>query len=607
MRSRKLTLIIVVLFALSFLTWLPSAAEEKAKEIDLEGFPEFIKKLMEEWKVPGIAVTIVKDGKVIFAEGFGYRNVTEKLPVTPKTLFAIGSTSKAFTAAGMGILVDQGKLDWDEPVREYLPSFKLKDDFASQGMTPRDLVCHRSGLPRHDFMWIGSSWSRKELFDALRYLEPSEPFRTIFQYQNLMFMTAGYLVGLVSGTSWEEFTRKHIFEPLGMNDSNFSVEDSKKAPDFSLPYAEKDDEVTEIPFRNIDAIGPAGAINSNITDMAQWLKLNLNKGKCGDKQVISETSLEEIHSPQMISGRSIQEKELFYSMYGMGWGITAYRGHLYLSHGGGIDGFITQVALLPDENAGMVIFSNLSGNPLPTIIAFNIADRILGLEPVDWYQRHKDRQEEAEKEKEKAEKEKDADRVMNTCPSHPLEAYAGDYENPGYGIITIEKAGDSLKGTYDDMEFDFKHYHYDTFELSNEIFGAFGLTLKASFSTDKKGNIASIAVPMESAVSDIVFTRLPDKALSDPEFLKKFAGSYIMEEEEEKEGSEARVILRGENTLVISVPGAPREFELAPYKGTEFMLKDLQGYSVEFLMDESGTVTGARFKTPGGTMDLKKK
>ncbi len=605
MRNKKFILAIAIFVIFSFLTCFPLTAEEKSKEVDLKGFPEYVKKLMTEEKVPGMAVAIVKDGKVIFAEGFGVRGIEENKPVTANTLFAIGSTSKAFTTAGMGILVDQGKLDWDKPVKEYLPTFKLKDPVASEGMAPRDLVCHRSGLPRHDFAWINSSWSREELFHAMRYLKPNQPFRTVWQYQNFMFMTAGYLVGQVAGTTWEEFTKKNIFMPLDMKTSNFSVEDSKKSSDFAIPHGERKDEIVEIPFRNIDAIGPAGSINSCVNEMAQWIIMNLNKGKYGEKQIVSEASMKEIHSPQMIASKSIREKEMFYSLYGMGWGITAYRGHLYISHGGGIDGFITQVALLPNQNAGMVVLSNTSESPLSGIIANNIADRILGLEPVDWYGRYKKRREEAEKEREKQKEKKDADRVMNTTPSHPLEDYAGDYEHLGYGAFSIRKDGETLKGTYDDMEFEFKHYHYDTFELSNEMFEGIGVSLKATFYADKKGNIVKVAVPLESSVSDIVFKKLPDKTLSDPGFLKKFVGIYILEEGEET--SEGRVFLRGETTLVISVPGAPREFELVPYKGTEFNLKDMPGYSAEFIVDESGAVTAVKFKTPGGVMDAKKK
>lgn len=604
MKTKKFILAIAIFITFSFLVCFPLTAKEKSKEVDLKGFADWVKKLMDEEKVPGMAVGIVKDGKVIFAEGFGVRGIKEKNPVTPNTLFAIGSTSKGFTAATMGILVDKGMLNWDKPVKEYLPTFKLKNPFASEGMTPRDLVCHRSGLPRHDFAWINSSWSREKLFHAIRYLEPSQPFRTVWQYQNFMFMTAGYLVGKVAGTTWEDFTQKHIFDPLGMTNSNFSVEDSKKAPDFAIPHGERKDVLSEIPFRNIDAIGPAGSINSCINDMVKWIMLNLNKGKYGENQIVSEVSMKEIHSPQMIVSKSIPDKESFYPLYGMGWGITSYRGNLYLSHGGGIDGFITQVALLPNENAGLVVLSNKSPNPLSGIIGNNIADRILGLEPVDWYGRYKKRRDEAEKEREKQEDEKDADRVMNTTPSHPLGDYVGDYENLGYGVISIVKDGDELKGTYDDMEFAFEHYHYDTFKLSNEMFEGFGVSLKATFYADKKGTIVKVAVPMESSVDDIVFTRLPDKTMSDPNFLKKFVGIYTLEEGEET--SEGRVFLRGKS-LVMSVPGAPREFELIPYKGTEFTLKDLSGYSAEFIMDESGAVTGIKFKTPGGVMNVKKK
>ncbi|MFQ6032023.1 MAG: serine hydrolase domain-containing protein, partial [Candidatus Zixiibacteriota bacterium] len=215
---------------------------------------------MKEWKVPGLAISIVKEDKVIYTKGFGFRDVKKGLKVTPHTLFAIGSCTKAFTAVAMGFLVDEGKLDWDKPVREYLPSFKLKDPFASERMTPRDLVCHRSGLPRHDLVWYNSSTSREELTHRLQYLEPSKDFRTTYQYQNLMFMTAGYMVGKIAGKTWEEFVRERILEPLGMEESNFSVEDSKKAPDFALPYfKDKQERVIEIPFRNIDNVGPAGS------------------------------------------------------------------------------------------------------------------------------------------------------------------------------------------------------------------------------------------------------------------------------------------------------------------------------------------------------------
>ncbi|KAB8330820.1 beta-lactamase family protein [Scytonema tolypothrichoides VB-61278] len=240
----------------------------------MQGLSEFINKTIQEWKVPGLAIAIIKDSQIIFCEGFGLRDVENNLKVTQKTLFAVASCTKAFTTMAMGILADRGKLDWDKPVRNYLPTFKLYDSYATEHMTPRDLVTHRSGLPRHDFAWYGSVFTRQEIFERLQYLQPTQELRTTFQYQNLMYMTAGYLVGEIAQSSWEDFVQQEIFNPLGIKNSHFAVFKSQKSDDFAFPYKQKDEEVNKIPFRNMDTIGPAGSMNSNITDMAQWLLLH---------------------------------------------------------------------------------------------------------------------------------------------------------------------------------------------------------------------------------------------------------------------------------------------------------------------------------------------
>jgi len=595
--NKRITKVLCILIILSFLVYMPLAAKKAPKKVNLKGLEKFINKTMEEWKVPGLGISILKDGNIVFSQGFGFRDVKSSMPVTPRTLFAIGSCTKAFTAVTMGILVDEGKLDWDTPVKEYLPTFELKDPFATEKMTPRDLVCHRSGLPRHDAMWYNSSASRKELFDRLQYLEPSRDFRTTYQYQNLMFMTAGYMVGEIAGVSWERFVRNRIIVPLGMNNSNFSVNDSQKDIDFALPYMEKDDKIIEIPFRNIDTVGPAGSINSNVTDMASWLYLNLNKGKLGEQQIISESSLKEIHSPQMISSKSYKYDETFYSTYGMGWGITAYRGHLKLQHGGGIDGFTALVTFMPRDNIGIVILTNKSGTPLTSIIAKNVYDRLLGLKQIDWNKRIKSDVDKAKEEAEKAKKEEDKDQKLNTKPSHPLEDYAGDYEHPGYGIISVKKEGDLLKAEYNSIPFTLKHYHYDVFEFNNEFLD---MSTKVSFFTDLKGNIGSLAIQLEEAVKESMFTRLPEKAMMEKSFLEKFAGEYVLGE------VMATVLIKGENTLYVIVPGQP-EYELVPYKGTTFNFKDLVGFSIEFVMDESGAVIEAKITQPNGVFTAKKK
>jgi len=514
--KRRITVLFAALAALT-LALSPALAAKKEPRIDPKDFSAFVLKTLAEWKVPGVGIAIVKREKIILAEGYGLRDVPNKLPVTPRTIFAIGSSSKAFTATALGILMDEGKLDWDKRVRDYLPTFRLQDESAAAQMTPRDLLCHRSGLARHDLAWIGSAFSRKELFDRMRFLEPNADFRSMFQYNNFMFMTAGHLAGEVTGSTWEDVVRTRIFEPLGMKDSYFSVEESRKKPDVSFPYGEKEDKSIELPFRNLDAVGPAGSINSNVLDMAQWVLLNLNKGKTGDKQVISEARLAEIHSPQMVIQESafrILEKfpEMFTSSYGLGWIITQYRGHTWIHHGGNVDGFTAFVTFFPRDDIGVVVLSNMNGSFVPEIIALNVADRLLGLDQVPWSGRYMDIRDKGKAQSEKRKAEADKDRKTGTRPSHPLEDYAGEYVHPAYGSLAVLKDGDGLRMTRNGMTFTATHYHYDVFDISTEAIGT-KLTFKASFALDLKGSVASVSVPfgLEAGVKDIVFMRTPDK------------------------------------------------------------------------------------------------
>ncbi len=575
------------------------AAKKAEKPVNLKGFNEFVAKVMADWQVPGMAVAIVKDGKVIFAEGFGLRDMAQGLKVTPNTLFPIGSCSKAFTAADVGILVDEGKVAWDEPVRTYLPDFKLQDEYASAHATLRDLLSHRTGLPRHDLMWMGGQFSRQELFDRLRFLEMNEELRAAWQYQNHMFMTAGYLVGRVSGSSWEEFTQKRILDPLGMKATNFSVDLTRKSPDFSLPYMKIKDEIGPVPFRDIASVGPAGSINSNVLDMAQWVMMNLAKGKAGDKQIVSEASMGQVHSPQMLVPAPIRYDEILYMSYGMGWLIAPYRGHLLVEHSGGIDGFIAQVALLPRENGGLVVLSNLNGTAAPGIVLYNIVDRLLGLDPIDWNKRNLDELAKDRAESAKEEKEEDKDRTPGTQPSHPLADYAGDFENPGYGTVSVVREGDGLKMRTPVLEGPLSHYHYDVFELKAMLLG-YEQKSKVAFAADLKGDITGLSIQLEPSVKDIVFTRTADKAMTEKGFLEKFVGTYILS------GAEIKVALKEGQGLILTVPGQP-DYELVPYKGTEFNLKGAPGFSLEFRADAAGAVTEAVFHQPNGTFTAKKK
>jgi len=500
---KKIKIILPVILLLILFFYNPAYSQDKSVKKQLQGFDEFVESAMKDWNVPGVAIAIVKDSTIVYAKGYGYRNIEKKLHVTPQTLFAIGSTTKAMTAVTVCQLVDDGLLDLDKPVKDYIPSFRMYDDYVTNHMTPRDLMCHRSGLPRHDFVWYGSDLTRKDLFETLQYLEPSKGFRSAYQYQNLMFMTAGYLVEQITGERWEQVVQKRIFDPLEITRSNFSVNDSKKDDDFSLPYAEKDGKIEEIPFRNIDAIGPAGSVNSCVSEMGNWLIMQLNNGKFKNKQIISEGMIKQTRAPHVVTPGEVTD-EIFYSSYGLGWVITSYRGHLLVSHGGGIDGFITQVALLPRDSTGVVVLTNLGSSNLSAIIRNNVLDRMLGMDEIDWNKRLLESRYKARKAREESEKEEDINQKKGTFPSHPLEEFAGKFKHPAYGILEVKHTNGELSASLHDLESPLKHYHYDIFEATDDLPDK----LKLSFHTNLKGKINKVSSKLQEGVKEIVFERV---------------------------------------------------------------------------------------------------
>ncbi|MET0620874.1 MAG: serine hydrolase [Thermoanaerobaculia bacterium] len=559
------------------------AAVSSAKPLD--GFDAFVDGALKTWKVPGLAVAIVKDGEVVLARGYGLRDVKRNLPVTPETLFAIGSATKAFTVMSLGVLVDDGKLDWDTPVHAYLPAFALRDECASAGMTPRDLVTHRSGLPRHDLVWYNATLTRAELFERLRYLEPNADFRSKWQYQNLMFLTAGYLAGEVADQSWEDVVRGRIFGPLGMKASNFSVLESQKTSDFALPYTEKEKKAVEIPFRNIDVIGPAGSINSNLTDMVRWVRLHLSDGAVGGTRVVGAANLEEMHQPQMVMREQERDPEIILRTYAMGWFVESYRGRQRVHHGGNIDGFSAMVTFLPAERLGVVALANMDGTPLPEIVCRVAIDRMLGLEPIDWSARLKERADEAEQGAEKAKGGLETfDRKKGTKPAHAPEEYAGDYEHPAYGTISVVRDGAGLKASIHAIPMRLEHWHYETYRAVFEDPAFADEKMFVLFRTNPKGDVDALTMPLETQTADIVFEKKPPARLADPAFLKTLAGTYVLVDQP---SVSVAVVLEGD-ALVAHVSDQP-PYHLEPYRATEFRFKEIAGYSIRFL-PESGEI-----------------
>jgi CubicO group peptidase (beta-lactamase class C family) len=277
----------------------PIAASEWPATSD---FDSYVAQTMKDFKVPGAALAIVRDGKVLVAKGYGFRDVENQLPVTTQTLFPIASISKSFTVTTLGMMVDQGVVDWDKPVRDYLPGFRMYDPVATDEMTPRDLVTHRSGLPRHDLVWYGSPFSQKEIVERLRYLEPNKPLRQTFQYNNLMFITAGYLESVLNHSSWQEAVQKLVLTPIGMTGTLFSSAEAQKNSDCAQPYRKnrRTEEVQHIAFAQWGDVGAAGGINSNLDDMVRYLLFHLAKGKLEGKQLLSENSSSQMQTPQMV-------------------------------------------------------------------------------------------------------------------------------------------------------------------------------------------------------------------------------------------------------------------------------------------------------------------
>jgi CubicO group peptidase (beta-lactamase class C family) len=565
----------------------------------LEGFKERIEATLKDSSCPGMSMAIVKDGETVFANGFGYRDVERQLPAGADTQYPIGSCSKSFTAMSVALMVDEGKLGWDTPVRRYMTGFSMFDPVVSERLTPRDMLTHRSGLARHEFAWYASSFSREELIERLRYLEPNKDLRELFQYNNLLYMTAGYLAGNVVGMQWEDLVKKRIFEPLGMLQSNLSVEDLQRGSDYAVPYQEIKNEIKRIPFRDINTIGPAGSINSSVKEMANWVKLHLSKGKFEGQQILSEAVFDEMHAPQIVAPATITEiakDETIHWLYAMGWWTVSYRGHEMWLHEGGIDGFTATTYLLPRLGIGVVGLSNLSSNFHVVGMTLEAIDRMAGLTFIDWHGRIGSFMTRMKQAAEEGRMKSAAERVPDTPPTHALSAYTGSYEHPAYGTFKVCNEGDVLVATFFKQDFPLEHYHYDVFQFHLDTVD---MDFKVQFHMDGKGDINRLSIPFTPGVKDIVFERVAEEKLKEKSFLEQFAGEY------ELMGQTIMISLKGES-LLASIPGQG-DLELLPYREMIFNVKGISAISITFRLDEQGNVVEALINQAGTSFVAKRK
>lgn len=593
--SALLTIVLLALVAGTALN-----AQDKAWDKKLKGFDAYMAKVVKDWNVPGIGVGIVAGDKLVFVKGYGYRDYGKKLPFTDTTLFQIASNTKLFTAVAAGMLVDEGKLTWDKPIRESVPAIRFYNDELNNTVTLRDMLAHRTGITRHDSIWYKSSFTRKELFEKTKYLEPSAPIRQTFLYNNLMYAAVGYIIELQSGKTWEDFVRARLFGPLDMPGTVFSVDEMQKSPDHAVPYTEKRDsfDLYEIPiYSEQGGVGPCGAIISNITDISHWLTALMNEGRYQGKQVIPADVLKATLEPAIgfpnVMAESMDYWELLNSAYGMARETASYRGHLLTSHGGDLPGLHSQVSFMPKEKLGVIVF--VIGNhcsQLYDLVSWNLYERLLGLNETPWSARMLERRLKGKKAGTEARAKAGADRVPNTTPSHKLSDYAAEYENDAYGVLKIAFEGAGLQCDFHGIKLPLTHFHYDRFDSpDDEQYGKFSINFRAN----PQGDIDKTVISLDEA--EVVFTRKADKL--SPEMLARLAGTY-----ETPSGVKFRVVLKEDGSLNLVFPGQGEE-ALIPYKGLKFRVKSFSDVMWEFVL-ENGEVKGLKQTDPSAEIVFKR-
>ncbi|HXG58448.1 MAG TPA: serine hydrolase [Thermoanaerobaculia bacterium] len=457
----------------------------------------------QAWHLPGVSVAIVKDDRVVHLGGYGVKESGSRAPVTPSTLFQIASTSKAFTTTAMAMLADEKKLSWDDPVRKHLPYFHLADPCADSMVTLRDIVSHRTGLSRHDELWDNSPWSRTEVVRRIGSAKLSRPFRSSYQYHNILFIAAGEVVASAAGTTWDDFVRTRIFEPLGMTSTRTLHAEWTAAADRASGhhYDWKTGTITVTPGFDVDNLGPAGSIMSNARDMANWVRFHLGDGTFEGKKLVSAEALAETKTPHTIiriegSSRDVHPVTNILT-YGLGWNVSDYRGELLVSHGGALNDFRTQVALLPKQKAGVVVMTNIDRGWGAIAIRNALLDLLVGRSDRDWSAHFLALDKRLIEEGEKAKREREAKRHRDTRPSREMEAYAGTYESPSHGAAAVVLENGRLILRWSRLEIPLAHWHYDVFrattpdeEIDEEVV----------FRLDPEGNVKTLTMFEEEFV-----------------------------------------------------------------------------------------------------------
>jgi CubicO group peptidase (beta-lactamase class C family) len=463
MRSALLTGLLLI---------LPAAAhaQQLAADDPLQGLDAYITQAVEDWKVPGLAMAVVKDDSVVFVGSYGVRALGSSDPITPHTLFANASTTKAFTSMAIAMLVDQGKLAWDDPVARYLPTFVLRDPYATRELTLRDLLTHRVGFGDPGFLWYGVEFAYRDMVQRLRHVEPASSFRSQFAYNNVAYATAGVIAGTVAGTGWDDLVAQRILDPLAMGETVTQGRLLADRDNVALPHDRIADTVKVIDgIGLVDRIAAAGAMYSSVLDMTRWIRFLLNDAAVDGRQLVSDSAFAEIFRPQIIVSEdqfypTAQLTRPHFTAYGLGWFLQDYHGEFVAFHTGSIDGTVAIVGLMPDQELGLVVFANRDHVELRHALMLRVFDSYLGGPQRDWSTELRVLYDGLAQEAREQEAKVEEQRVTGTQPTLPLADYVGAYTDSLFGSVRIWLEGSSLvleRSPF--LTADLSHWHYDVF------------------------------------------------------------------------------------------------------------------------------------------------
>ncbi len=494
-----------VLF-LFFVFGTAAYAQRSPFEKNLPQVDAYVDSLMKTWNIPGLALAIVYKDQLIYEKGYGYRDREAQLPVTAATIFPIASNTKLFTATTACILQEEGLLSLDKPARSFLPTLQFSNEELNARVTLRDMLSHRTGLPRYDGIWAGSSFTRKEMVARIAYMQPQLGFREGYIYNNMMYVGAGAVMEQVTGSSWEALIRSRLLQPLQMNATGFAQEEMTRSGNYAVAYYEDSThQLRRLAYAaQCDALGPAGTMKSNLEDMSHWMIVQLNGGKYKGVQAVSANAISQTLIPNTIADKTARWEELTNPLYALGRNIQAYKGYKIATHTGSIDGFYSNLTFVPAAGIGIFMVHNSApAGSLRSIMAFPVIDRLLGLSLTNWSGRFRQDYLTSQALEKRQKDSVLATRVKNSSPSHPLEAYAGTYSSPVYGTVQISLEKQQLVFRYRNQTAALLHFHYDQFYTDEEEKGMPDFRL--SFATGNNGTVNRFTMsPFGDAPADFV-------------------------------------------------------------------------------------------------------